>query len=90
MKKLFMVAGELSGDTHGSGLMRALQEFHGPVEFLGLGGPQMKAAGGTGMEDWAAKAGVVGLWEVLKMYGFFKRKFEETLTLRSPDRNRTP
>ena len=81
MKQLFLVAGELSGDTHGAGLMRALKEFHGPVKFLGLGGPQMRAVGGEGMEDWAAKAGVVGLWEVLKMYGFFKHKFEETLSL---------
>ena len=81
MKQLFLVAGELSGDTHGAGLMRALQEFHGPVKFLGLGGPQMRAIGGEGMEDWAAKAGVVGLWEVLKMYAFFKHKFDETLNL---------
>jgi lipid-A-disaccharide synthase len=81
MKQLFLVAGELSGDTHGAGLMRALQEFHGPVKFQGLGGPQMRAIGGAGMEDWASKAGVVGLWEVLKMYGFFKRKFDETLAL---------
>lgn len=80
MKQLFLVAGELSGDTHGAGLMRALQEFHGPVRFRGLGGPLMRAVGGEGMEDWAAKAGVVGLWEVLKMYGFFKHKFEETLS----------
>jgi lipid-A-disaccharide synthase len=56
-----------------------LQELHGPVEFRGLGGPQMRAVGGQGMEDWAAKAGVVGLWEVLKIYGFFQQKFEETL-----------
>jgi lipid-A-disaccharide synthase len=81
MKRFFMVAGELSGDTHGAGLMRALQEFHGPVEFLGLGGPQMRAVGREGIEDWVAKAGVVGLWEVLKIYGFFKRKFDETLSL---------
>jgi len=75
-----MVAGELSGDTHGAGLMRALQEFHGPVEFHGLCGPQMLAVGGKGMEDWTPRAAVLGLWEVLKVYGYFKRKFEETLT----------
>jgi lipid A disaccharide synthetase len=26
------------------------------------------------MEDWVETAGVVGLWEVLKMYGYFKRR----------------
>lgn len=82
MRRLFLVAGELSGDTHGAGLMRALLESQdSEVKFFGLGGPQMRDVGGEGIEDWAAKAGVVGLWEVLKMYGFFKRKFDETLAI---------
>lgn len=79
MKKLFIIAGEISGDTHAAGLMRAIQDLHGGATFLGLGGPQMRQTGGEGIEDWVEKAGVVGLWEVLKMYGYFKQHFQYCL-----------
>lgn len=69
----------MSGDTHGAGLMRALQEAHGDVQFMGLGGAQMQIMGGDGVFDWAEDAGVVGLWEVLKKYRYFKEKFQQTL-----------
>jgi len=88
MKKLFLLAGEISGDTHGSGLMRALKEGTEEISFLGYGGMQMKREGGDLVIDWVEEAGVVGLWEVLKMYGWFKRKMDEALdTVReqSPD-----
>ncbi|HSJ01976.1 MAG: lipid-A-disaccharide synthase [Verrucomicrobium sp.] len=82
MKKLFLLAGELSGDTHGAGLMRSLKEqLHGQVQFLGNGGPQMKAEGGDAILDWVEDAGVVGLWEVIKIYGWFKQKMAEALAL---------
>ena len=79
MKKVFLIAGEMSGDAHGAGLMRALLEQQPDIQFLGLGGPQMRAAGGDAMEDWVADAAVVGLWEVLKMYGWFKARFDRAL-----------
>jgi lipid-A-disaccharide synthase len=81
MKKIFILAGEVSGDTHGAGLMRALQDLHGDIEFSGFCGPQMKQAGGAKMVDWVEQAGVLGLWEVLKMYGWFKQKMSEALAL---------
>jgi lipid-A-disaccharide synthase len=81
MKKLFLLAGELSGDTHGAGLMRSLEEEHGRMQFLGYGGAQMKAIGGDGMLDWVEEAGVVGLWEVIKIYGWFKQKMAEALAI---------
>jgi lipid-A-disaccharide synthase len=78
MRRVFLVAGELSGDTHGAGLMRSLRGALGEVEFAGLGGRAMREEGGNDVEDWVETAGVVGLWEVLKMYSFFKRKLEQT------------
>ncbi len=81
MKKIFIIAGEMSGDTHGAGLMRALQEHHAPVHFIGYGGSQMCRLGGQGMEDWVERAGVLGLWEVLKIYGWFEQKMAEALEL---------
>jgi len=80
MKKLFLLAGEVSGDTHGSGLMRALGEIDSGMQFSGFGGHQMRAVGGPAMIDWVEDAGVVGLWEVLKMYGWFKQKMEEAVS----------
>ena len=79
MRNIFIVAGEISGDTHGAGLMQALKQAHGPVQFSGLGGPQMRKEGGADMEDWLEHAAVLGLWEVLKVYGWFRRKFAEAL-----------
>ncbi|TLD68963.1 lipid-A-disaccharide synthase [Phragmitibacter flavus] len=81
MKKLFLLAGEISGDTHGSGLMRSLREREPQMEFLGYGGVQMRGIGGEPMVDWVEDAGVVGLWEVLKMYGWFKQKMAEALAM---------
>ncbi len=39
----------------------------------------MEAATGGNMEDWTDQAAVVGLWEVLKKYGYFKAQFDRTL-----------
>ncbi|WP_038165818.1 lipid-A-disaccharide synthase [Verrucomicrobium sp. BvORR106] len=83
MRKLFLLAGEISGDTHGSGLMRSLLELAGgeEVRFYGYGGPLMKEVGGEAMLDWVEDAGVVGLWEVLKVYGWFKQKMADALAI---------
>ncbi len=81
MKKIFIIAGEMSGDTHGAGLMRAIQKHHAPVNFIGFGGTKMRNLGGSGIQDWVEKAGVLGLWDVLKIYGWFKQKMAEALEL---------
>ncbi len=80
MPKLFVIAGETSGDTHAAGLLAALAERLPGLEIQGLGGPKLAAlAGGGVVEDWIEDAAVVGLWEVLKHYGFFRQKFDEQL-----------
>lgn len=81
-RHLAIVAGEASGDTHGSALMRSLQGEDPGIRFTGKGGPKMAAvaaeSGGT-LDNWIAEAGVLGLWDVLRHYGYFKRKFEALL-----------
>lgn len=79
MKSLFFVAGELSGDNHGAGLMRALKQQDDKLVMSGLGGSQMREIA-EGIEDWLADAAVLGIWEVLKKYGYFKNKMAETVT----------
>jgi lipid-A-disaccharide synthase len=78
LKSLFLIAGEISGDTHGAALMESLADSGGWT-FAGLGGPEMTRLAPT-VEDWLGEAAVLGLWEVLKKYGYFRRKMEETLT----------
>jgi lipid-A-disaccharide synthase len=78
-KRLYVVAGELSGDAHGAGLLRALKGLVPAVEIHGVGGPEMAAVAGSGLEDWVEDAAVMGVWEVLKRYGWFKERFEKML-----------
>jgi lipid-A-disaccharide synthase len=74
-----IIAGEISGDTHAAGLILELKRQTADVRFTGYGGPKMVIAGGQGILDWVETAGVVGLWEVLKMYSYFKKKLEATV-----------
>jgi lipid-A-disaccharide synthase len=78
-KRLYFVAGEASADNHGAGLMKALRARNPDITFIGRGGPQMKALAGHGFENWIDRAGVLGLWEVIKHYGYFREKFRQTL-----------
>jgi len=55
--------------------MRALRELTPEVEFRGAGGREMRELAGGDFFDWADEA-VVGLWDVLKKYGYFKEQLE--------------
>jgi lipid-A-disaccharide synthase len=77
-KKLYLIAGEASGDARGAELMRGLQALSADVEFFGAGGREMRALAGGEFFDWADEA-VVGLWDVLKKYGYFKAQFDRML-----------
>jgi lipid-A-disaccharide synthase len=77
--RIYFVAGEASGDEHGAALMGSLRELAPDYQFSGRGGPQMKALAGDTVRDWIDAAAVVGLWEVVKRYGYFRAQFAETL-----------
>jgi len=78
-KSIYFVAGEVSADNHGAALMRSLRELDGELKFIGRGGPQMRQIAGGQFENWIADAAVLGLWEVLRKYGYFREQFHETL-----------
>lgn len=78
-KRVYVVAGELSGDAHAAGLLRDLKELVPGVEIHGAGGPEMKELAGDGLRDWIEDAAVMGIWEVLKRYPWFKKRFGEML-----------
>jgi lipid-A-disaccharide synthase len=77
--RVYVIAGELSGDAHGAGLLRALETLRPDLSIAGAGGPEMAAVAGAGLKDWVEDAAVVGLWEVLKHYAWFKERFHEML-----------
>jgi lipid-A-disaccharide synthase len=77
---IYFVAGEVSADNHGAALMRSLRELEPGVTFIGRGGPQMEEIAGKQFKNWIGDAAVLGLWEVLRKYGYFRKEFRETLT----------
>lgn len=62
--RLFISAGEPSGDLHGASLIQELRRQQPETTFTGLGGPRMKEAGCDLIYPLCDFA-VVGLWQVL-------------------------
>ncbi len=77
--KIWVVAGESSGDSRAYELMRAIQAADPGVQFVGAGGPRMGELCGRPYDNWISKAAVVGLVDVLRHYGFFRKKFHGML-----------
>ncbi len=76
---IYFVAGEVSGDNHGAALMSALRKLAPDFTFIGRGGSQMRAIAGDRFKNWLDEAAVLGLWEVIRKYGYFRRQFHQTL-----------
>jgi len=62
--RVFMIAGELSGDQLGAHLMEGLRQLRPDIEMSGVGGPQMTAAGLSSLFDMS-ELSVMGIVEVL-------------------------
>lgn len=74
---IFVIAGETSGDTHAAALLSDLRTLRPDLRISGLGGPKLHALS-PDVEDWIHDAAVVGLWDVLRRYGWFREKFRGT------------
>lgn len=83
--RLFLVAGETSGDRHAAALVTTLRRLEPSLTFRGLGGPAMRAAGVELLEDLTRYA-VVGLIEVLRHVGTFRRIFRAACRALDTDR----
>lgn len=84
---LFVIAGETSGDTHAAALLEELKTLRPDLRLSGLGGPKLHALC-PDIEDWTHDAAVVGLWDVLRRYGYFRKKFHairQRITREQPD-----
>ena len=76
---IYFVAGEVSADNHGAALMRSLRVLDPELKFIGRGGSQMQRVAGAQFKNWISDAAVLGLWEVLRKYGYFQEQFRQTL-----------
>ena len=59
--------------------MESLRALRPEMDFVGRGGPRMKAIAGGNFLDWSDQSAVLGLWEVLKHYRYFRAQFGATL-----------
>jgi lipid-A-disaccharide synthase len=78
VSRIFLVAGESSGDTHGSHLIRALRRLDPALQYEGLGGRLMAEAGMALREDLASRA-IMGFTEVVKSLAYIRRVFKDTV-----------
>jgi lipid-A-disaccharide synthase len=76
---IYFVAGEVSADNHGAALMRSLRMLDPELKFIGRGGPQMQKVAGGQFKNWISDAAVLGLWEVVRKYGYFREQFRQAL-----------
>jgi lipid-A-disaccharide synthase len=85
--KILISAGEASGEMYGAELIAALRRHDPSVEFFGVGGPRMRAAGCDTVVD-AKDLAVIGITEILthlrKIYALFDHLIAEA-DRRKPD-----
>ncbi len=86
-KKVMIVAGEASGDLHGSNLVKAMHRIDPRIRFYGIGGEKLREAGVEIVAN-SSEMAVVGLTEVLSKLGFIlkvRRKLKKFLQEKRPD-----
>ncbi len=75
--KVFILAGEPSGDKLGGALMAGLKALRPDVTFEGVGGPDMTAEGLQSQFDMA-ELSIMGLAEILPKYRSLKARIRQT------------
>ena len=87
MIRLYLIAGEPSGDKLGAALMAGLKELSDGVVFHGVGGPLMQAEGLRSLFAMN-ELSVMGIAEVLPKYRHLKRRIKQCaqdVLARQPD-----
>jgi lipid-A-disaccharide synthase len=73
--KFYVIAGEASGDLHGSNLIRELKKKDTGADIRCWGGDKMQAAGGTLVKHYKDLA-FMGFTEVIKNIGTILNNFK--------------
>jgi len=71
-KKIIIVCGETSGDTHAGALAQNIKKLNPDIEILAVGGTHLKAAGATLFYDIKGLS-VLGFFDVIKKLPLFFR-----------------
>jgi lipid-A-disaccharide synthase len=79
-KSIVIIAGEVSGDLHGSRLIAALKNLDPNLDIYGIGGDMMIQQGLNPLFHIKQMA-FLGLWEVVKHLPFIKKVFQDMTEL---------
>jgi len=71
-KKIMIIAGEASGDLHGSSLVRELLKINSDLEIFGIGGDKMKTQG-VELIFHIDRLSFMGFFEVIKNLSFVRK-----------------
>lgn len=86
-RRIFIIAGEASGDNHGAKLVKEIKRQAPTCSFMGIGGSELKAEGVDIIID-ANQLSVVGVSEVLGQLSVILaalKKVKQTLKTQRPD-----
>ncbi|MCC8147222.1 MAG: lipid-A-disaccharide synthase [Bacteroidales bacterium] len=85
--KYYLIAGEASGDLHGSNLMKALKEVDPDADFRYFGGDLMQAVGGSLVKHYREMAFMGFIPVLLNIKSIFRnmKTAREDITLYQPD-----
>ncbi|HEY6953170.1 MAG TPA: lipid-A-disaccharide synthase [Bacteroidota bacterium] len=87
VKRVMIIAGEASGDLHGSGVVRELKRIDETMDIYGVGGDKMKREGMT-LVYHIRELGFMGFVEVLKhlpLIRTMERTLEQIVKFKKPD-----
>ena len=63
-EKIFIIAGEDSGDLHGAKLVESIKNINPSAEFFGIGGSKMQSVGLV-LTEHIKNLNVIGIFEVI-------------------------
>ena len=87
VRRVMIIAGEASGDLHGSGVVRELKRRSPGIDVYGVGGSNMKREG-MDLIYHIQELGFMGFWEVLRHLPFIKameHTLEQIVKFKTPD-----
>ena len=83
--RLAIVAGEASGDLHASEVVAELKKLDGRLQTFGIGGDLLEREGMRVLHH-AREMGIVGLFNVLRHLGMFRKIFKELIAALEKER----
>ncbi len=87
VQKVMIIAGEASGDLHGSGVVRELKKINPKLDVFGVGGDRMKQEG-MNLVYHIRELGFMGFVEVIKHLPFIKvmeHTLEQIVKFKKPE-----